>query len=100
MQDLVAWFLSLTVLTQTIVLWFVVINIITFFVYGFDKMMAVSKQRRVSEKTMWILALIGGSLGAICAMEYFRHKTKKISFFGTLVLILLLQLAGLYLIVM
>lgn len=69
-----------------------VISTITFFCYGYDKLRAELGKRRVSERTLWILALIGGSLGALLAMHFFRHKTKKLSFQAVLALILLLQI--------
>lgn len=100
MQEFLLWFWNLSVVSQVTIVWFIAINIVSFFVYGFDKMAAVAKARRIPEKTLWVLALVGGSLGAILAMEYFHHKTKKISFYAIMTLILLLQLIGIFLLLM
>ncbi len=71
----------------------VAINLITFFVYGSDKLLAKAHAWRVRERTLLVLALLGGSAGALLAMQLFRHKTKK-PLFGLLFgVILLLQLA-------
>jgi uncharacterized membrane protein YsdA (DUF1294 family) len=87
-----SFFLSLPIFTQALIIYFICINIITFFWYGLDKLKAQWGSRRVSEKTLWILAFIGGSLGAIGAMEYFRHKTQKSSFQAVLFIIFFIQL--------
>ncbi|HRY63405.1 MAG TPA: DUF1294 domain-containing protein [Patescibacteria group bacterium] len=73
------------------------INIITFVVFVWDKQRAIYNQRRVPEKVLWLMALVGGSVGAIAGMEIAKHKRKKISFVLVLYLILLLQAMGIYL---
>lgn len=91
MDDVLTWFWSISLISQIVLIWFVGINVVTFFVYGYDKMMATAGRRRVPEKKLWLFALVGGSLGAMIAMEYFRHKTKKMSFYSLLLLIFLAQ---------
>ena len=61
----------------------VIINVVTFLIYGIDKRKAVKHKYRISEKTLILMALIGGSIGALIGMKVFRHKTKhlKISFY-------------------
>ena len=54
-----------------------IFNLITFFVFGYDKYLARTNRRRVSEKTLLNLALFGGSIGAVFAQKIFRHKSKK-----------------------
>lgn len=51
-------------------LYLIMINVITFALYGLDKW-------RVREKKLIILALIGGSIGAMIGMTVFQHKTRK-----------------------
>jgi uncharacterized membrane protein YsdA (DUF1294 family)/cold shock CspA family protein len=51
-----------------------------FFIYKVDKTAARRDQRRTPEKTLHLLALIGGWPGAIVAQKLFRHKSKKLSF--------------------
>lgn len=70
------------------------VNLITFFVYGIDKRRARKGQWRVPEKTLFLLPLLGGSIGGILGMRAFHHKTKHWYFRWGLPLILLLQLAA------
>jgi len=68
------------------------VNAFAFFMYGWDKMKAGVDARRISEKTLLILALIGGSLGALIGMKIFHHKTRKLSFQAWLAVILAAQI--------
>ena len=69
------------------------INLITFLVYGIDKWRAKRGAWRVPEKTLFLLPILGGSVGAIAGMRVFHHKTKHWYFKYGLPLILLLQIA-------
>ena len=51
-------------MTQAIVYILIVINVLTFVVYGIDKWKAKNGNWRISEATLLILAVIGGSIGA------------------------------------
>ena len=65
-----------------ILVWYLaVINFITWIAYGLDKGRAKSGKWRIPERTLLLLALIGGSLGALAGMILFRHKTRKPKFF-------------------
>lgn len=57
-----------------------IINIITFLIYGMDKYKAKKHIWRISEKVLIGLATIGGFIGAFAGMQVFRHKTKHIKF--------------------
>lgn len=77
--------------------WLLVINFITFLVFGFDKWKAKRKEhhestRRVPEKTLFLLSAAGGSLGALLGMKAFHHKTLHKTFRFGIPAILLLQL--------
>ena len=77
--------------------WLVLINIITFFVFGADKLQAKRKEkketvRRVPEKTLFLLSALGGSVGALLGMRVFRHKTLHRAFRFGVPLILALQI--------
>ena len=61
-------------------LYLIMINVITFALYGLDKWRAMTRQWRVREKKLIILALIGGSIGAMIGMTVFHHKTRKMKF--------------------
>lgn len=52
-----------------------------FAAYGLDKRRAAAGGRRVSERTLHGLALLGGWPGALLGRRYFRHKTRKVPFF-------------------
>ena len=67
----------------------ILINIITFFVYGLDKLKAVNHWWRIPEWVLLGLAVAGGSVGAYLGMMVFRHKTLKPLFrFGVPVILL------------
>lgn len=79
-----------------LIVWLVLINLIAFAMFGMDKKRAKKGQWRISEKGLFLAALLGGSIGAICGMQLFRHKTRHWYFRIGLPLILLLQAAALY----
>lgn len=56
------------------------INLIAFFAYGWDKRAAKAGRRRIPEKTLLGLAAVGGAIGALLGMKAFHHKTKKKAF--------------------
>ena len=59
-------------------IWYIVgINILAFFIYGLDKYLARNKLYRVSEYSLFILAIFGGGIGSLLGMKVFHHKTKK-----------------------
>ncbi|MBU8976632.1 DUF1294 domain-containing protein [Lysobacter sp. MMG2] len=71
--------------------WWLVLNLATVLVYGYDKAIAGGKRRRVPERWLLALALLGGSPGALFAMRLFRHKTAKPSFRRAMMLIVTAQ---------
>jgi uncharacterized membrane protein YsdA (DUF1294 family) len=60
--------------------YYLVINVITFLIWGFDKFRAQLQQWRVPEKTLYVLIILGGGAGALLGMTVFRHKTRKLKF--------------------
>lgn len=77
----------------------VIINIVTFVVYGIDKWKAKRGNWRISEATLLMLAAIGGIIGALLGMKVWQHKTMHLKFKYGLPLILLAQIALIYLII-
>ena len=69
------------------------VNVVAFAVYGADKRRAKKDKRRVPEKTLFLLALIGGSVGALAGMYTFRHKTRHWYFVWGIPAILAVQIA-------
>lgn len=59
---------------------YAVVSIVTFAVYGFDKRRAVHGGRRVPERTLHGLELLGGWPGAIAGQMFFRHKLRKLTY--------------------
>ena len=80
--------------------WLVLINLITFFIFGVDKLKAKRQgARRIRERTLFLLAAVGGSIGAWLGMKVWRHKTLHKSFRFGIPAIFILQLVislGLY----
>ena len=76
----------------------VLVNAVTFLVYGIDKLKAKRGKWRIPESTLLLLAAIGGSLGAWFGMKVWHHKTMHKKFQYGVPLLLFLQLAlGAYL---
>ena len=69
------------------------VNAVTFIVYGIDKYKAKHAKWRISEATMLLLAVVGGSIGAWCGMKVWHHKTMHKKFKYGVPVILLLQVA-------
>lgn len=59
--------------------WFVAVNMVTFFAFGFDKWRA-GRGQRVPEFTLALLGALGGWPGGFIGMILFRHKTVKWTF--------------------
>lgn len=70
----------------------VLINLAAFLLMGIDKSRARRELWRIPEKVLFGSALMGGSVGAIAGMFFFRHKTRHLSFRLGLPVILLLQI--------
>lgn len=63
-----------------VIIYFIVINIITFLAMWIDKKKAQKGKWRISENALLVLVLLGGGIGGIAGMYTFRHKTKKMKF--------------------
>lgn len=68
------------------------VNLISFLLFGLDKRRAKQSRWRIPEKTLFTLALVGGTPGALAGMRLFRHKTRHRAFALGLPVILLVQL--------
>ena len=71
------------------IFYLVAINLVAFFMYGIDKWKARRSKWRISEATLLVLAVLGGSIGAWLGMKTWHHKTlhKKFRFGVPLILI-------------
>ena len=69
------------------------INIVSFFLYGIDKYKAKKNKWRISEATLLMIAVIGGSIGAWVGMRLWHHKTMHKKFKYGIPLIIIMQIA-------
>ena len=83
-------------MTEALLYYLIVINIVTFLVYGIGKWKAKQGSWRISEATLLILAVIGGSIGALLGMKIWHHKTmhKKFKYGVPAILIIQIILIG------
>ncbi len=79
-------------------IYIVLINLFAYILYLIDKRKSRKAKWRISEKTLIVTALLGGSVGALLAMKAFRHKTKHKKFTIGVPLILVAQVVLLILI--
>ncbi len=69
-------------------------NLAAFAAFGVDKRRAKRGAWRIPERTLFLLAILGGSIGAFLGMYVFHHKTKHWYFRWGIPAILLLQCAA------
>ena len=65
---------------MVVAVYLVVLNLIGFIMMGADKKKAIRHKWRIPEKTLFLIAILGGSLGGIIGMRTYRHKTKHMYF--------------------
>ena len=80
-----------------LIAWLAIVNLGTFLVFGWDKFKAKYREkhptaRRVPEKALFLLAILGGSAGALLGMRVWHHKTLHRSFRIGIPLILAFQI--------
>jgi uncharacterized membrane protein YsdA (DUF1294 family) len=78
---------------QNIIIYFIVINLVGFFIMWLDKKKAIKGAWRIPEKTLFIITALGGGIGTIAGMYTFRHKTQKIAFVIGFPFITILEMA-------
>ena len=89
-------------LLKLLLIWLIFINIITYIIYAIDKYKSMHHKWRIRESTLIMLAVIGGSVGALLAMYTVRHKTKHNKFrigvpviLAVQIIVMLVSVAGL-----
>ena len=75
-----------------LVIYLIVMNIIGFFIMAVDKHKAKKHAWRIPEKTLFLISIIGGSIGTLLGMYTFRHKTKHWYFVIGMPLILIIHI--------
>ena len=81
-----------------IIAYVIIINIIGLFSMLIDKRRAIKKIWRIPEKTLFLIAILGGSIGSNIGMRLFRHKTKHWYFVFGMPAILIIQLVIIFLV--
>ena len=83
-------------LLHIVLIYLVIINVVTFFMYGIDKWKAKKSKMRIRETALLGLAVIGGSIGAWLGMKVWHHKTlhKKFRYGVPAIIIIQLLLIG------
>lgn len=79
---------------KILILYFVLINLVAWGLMGVDKHRAQKHEWRIPERTLFVVALLGGSLGAVLGMYLWRHKTKHWYFVIGMPLILAVQIVA------
>lgn len=76
-----------------LVFYFVFINLAAAVICAADKIKAIKGKRRISERTLWVLSAVGGSVGMYLTMRIIRHKTLHLSFMIGLPVMIIIQIA-------
>ena len=79
-------------LNNIALVWLAIINCVAFAMYGIDKYKSMHHKWRIPESTLLLLAVAGGSIGAMLGMQVFRHKTKHLKFKYGVPLVFLAQI--------
>ncbi len=79
---------------KILLIYLISINVITFLIFGWDKVQAKRKGWRVAERTLFLSVLLGGGLGGIAGMKVLNHKTRKGTFKYGIPAVVILQVIG------
>ena len=83
-------------LQKIIIIYLAIINVATFFTYGIDKLKAKRSKWRIREAALLMLAVLGGSIGALLGMKIWHHKTMHKKFKYGVPAILIVQIIWLF----
>ena len=78
---------------KNIIIYFIIINLLGFLMMYIDKKKAIKGKWRISEKSLFVVTLLGGGIGTNVGMNMFRHKTKKMRFSIGFPTILIVEIA-------
>ena len=79
-------------MSKIILIYLIIINIITFLIFGLYKLFAILKKSRVSEKTLLFLSIIGGCFLELFGMYLFNHKIRKAKFYIVNILFIIIYI--------
>ena len=80
--------------TSIIIFYLLAINIVAFIAFGVDKYKAKRDKWRIPESTLLTMAVLGGSIGALAGMRFWRHKTMHDKFRIGIPVIIVLQIVA------
>lgn len=80
-------------INSILLIYLLAINLIGICIMGYDKLAAVKNLWRIPEKNLFLIAIIGGSIGCLLGMYTFRHKTLHTQFVIGMPVILIIQIA-------
>ena len=89
----------MTLAGKIIIIWYAAINFVLYFAMGIDKMKAKKNMRRIPEKTLFTMGLLGGAICGLISMGVYRHKTRKPKFYIVYFIGAALHIGILYLLV-
>jgi uncharacterized membrane protein YsdA (DUF1294 family) len=78
-------------ISMIVLIYLATVNLVAFYLMGKDKKKARTRGSRIPEKTLFLWAIVGGSIGSVVGMQHFRHKTRHMSFKIGMPLIMILQ---------
>ncbi len=81
-----------SIVWMIVCIYLLIINGVALFQMWWDKRCAKKDARRIPEKNLFVSAILGGSIGAIVGMQWFRHKTKHWYFVVGMPAILVVQI--------
>ena len=79
--------------------YYVLINIVLYVTMVIDKKKAIKDQWRIPEKNMFIMAVLGGGLGGLCAMVFKRHKNRHLDFIMVFTITSILHMLAAFLLI-
>lgn len=85
--------LELIMLIKVIAIYFIIINLVGYFIMAVDKRKSIKDKWRIKERTLFAISLVGGALGMMLGMRSFHHKTKKTMFKIGIPILTILNLA-------
>jgi uncharacterized membrane protein YsdA (DUF1294 family) len=91
---------ELRILNYALMIYLAAVNVVTFFMYGIDKLKAKHSKWRISEAALLWMAVIGGSIGAWMGIKIWHHKTMHKKFKYGVPAIIILQIAAIIYIAM
>ena len=69
----------------------IIINILSFIIMAYDKIQAIKGKIRISEHTLFMISLLGGSFGSLLGMLIFKHKIRKLKFIIIIPLLIIIH---------